>query len=156
MDIKSNPIEEKIQSNGFHSDEEKVYVNLIFSGMKAFREITIFMRAFNLTEPQYNILRILRGSYPTSLLAQDIQSRMIHNASNTTRLIDKLIEKKFVKKFKDKEDRRMIHHVITKNGLLLLNEIDPLLIIHCKETIQLNSTKLKQLSDLLDDLTKTL
>jgi len=156
MDSKSNLIEKNIQSKGFHSDEEKVYVNLIISGMKAFRDITIFMRSYNLTEPQYNILRILRGSYPTSLLGQDIQSRMLHNTSNTTRLIDKLIDKKYVKRFKDKEDRRMIHHVITTNGLLLLNEIDPLIIQHCKDTIQLNSTKLKQLGDLLDDLTQIL
>ncbi len=156
MEKKVKPIEDKIQSTGFHSEQEKVYVNLIFSGMKAFREITIFMRAFNLTEPQYNILRILRGSHPITLLGQDIQSRMIHNTSNTTRLIDKLIDKKFVKRFKDKDDKRMIHHMITKKGLLLLNDIDPLLIKHCKETIVLSKQKLSQLSVLLDDLTDTL
>ena len=156
MGTKSIPFGNKFQSKGFHSDEEKVYVNLIISGMKAFRDIIIFMRTYNLTEPQYNILRILRGSYPASLLGQDIQSRMLHNTSNSTRLIDKLIDKKYVKRFKDKEDKRMIHHEITTNGLLLLDEIDPLIIQHCKDTIQLNSTKLKQLGDLLDDLTQIL
>ena len=77
---------------------------------------------------------------------------MLHNRSNSTPLIDKLIDMKYVKIFKDKDDKSMIHYEITTNGLLLLDEIDPLINAHCKDTIQLNSTKLKQLSDLLEDL----
>jgi DNA-binding MarR family transcriptional regulator len=49
---------------------------------------------------------------------------MIHKMSNTTRLVDKLIEKKLVERCICKNNRRKIEITITQQGLDLLISID--------------------------------
>ena len=49
---------------------------------------------------------------------------MIHKMSNTTRLIDKLIEKKLVDRKICKDNRRKIEIFITDKGLEVLNHLD--------------------------------
>ena len=49
---------------------------------------------------------------------------MIHKMSNTTRLIDKLIEKEYVQRTICANNRRKIELFITPNGLQLLVDID--------------------------------
>ena len=55
------------------------------------------LKPYDLSIAQYNVLRILRGQKGNPLNLQDIQKRMINKMSNTTRLVDKLIKKNFVK-----------------------------------------------------------
>ena len=52
---------------------------------------------------------------------------MIHKMSNTTRLIDKLIDKKLVKRKICKDNRRKIEIFITQEGLDLLSQLDALI-----------------------------
>jgi len=49
---------------------------------------------------------------------------MIYKMSNTSRLIDKLIDKKLVKRSLCKENRRKVEIIITGMGLSLLSELD--------------------------------
>ena len=49
---------------------------------------------------------------------------MIYKMSNTSRLIDKLIDKKLVKRSLCKENRRKVEIIITAMGLSLLSELD--------------------------------
>jgi DNA-binding MarR family transcriptional regulator len=54
-----------------------------------------------------------------------IQDRMVHKNSNAGRLIDKLLDKGFVKRCICENNRRKIEITITKYGLDKLSEIDP-------------------------------
>jgi len=87
---------------------------------------------YGLTEPQYNVLRILKGVYPLRILKGvypdghprcEIINRMIDPSPDITRLIDRLIKKKLVKRMKDKDDKRMSVAKITDKGILLTDEI---------------------------------
>ena len=49
---------------------------------------------------------------------------MIHKMSNTTRLVDKLIDKLLVKRVVCPENRRRVNISITDKGLNLLSQID--------------------------------
>ena len=49
---------------------------------------------------------------------------MIHKMSNTTRLVDKLMEKKLVTRKTCKENRRKIEIFITDKGLEVLSQLD--------------------------------
>ena len=49
---------------------------------------------------------------------------MIYKMSNTSRLIDKLIDKKLVKRSLCKENRRKVEIIITGTGISLLSELD--------------------------------
>lgn len=145
-------IESEIQSKGFLSNQEKTFVNVILSGALFYTQINIFFKRYNLTEPQYNVLRILRGSYPKSMLTSDLQSRLLHKSSNATRLLKKIIEKDLIKSTQCKEDKRQYFHSLTPKGLALLTTIDPHLKKYCVEKITLSSSKLEQLNSLLDEL----
>ena len=84
-----------------------------------------FFKKYDLSGQQYNVLRILRGQKGKPANLATIQERMVHKNSNTTRLIDKLITKDLVERTICPENRRKVEIIITKNGLNLLNEIDP-------------------------------
>jgi len=84
-----------------------------------------FFKQHDISVQQFNVLRILRGQKGKPANLATIQERMIHKNSNTTRLIDKLILKDLVKRTICPENRRKIEIIITKNGLDLLETIDP-------------------------------
>jgi DNA-binding MarR family transcriptional regulator len=83
------------------------------------------MSKFELTMPQFNILRILRGAGEGVYLSVNtIKSRMVEISPNTTRLMDKLLEKKLIERERSSEDKRKVHVCISKTGMDLLSEID--------------------------------
>ena len=72
---------------------------------------------------QFNILRILRGA-KTKLNVNTVKERMIEKSPNTTRLMDKLCDKKLIDRIRNVKDKRIIEVKITKKGLDLLSVID--------------------------------
>lgn len=98
----------------------------MFKGSFVLNEINKLLKPFNITNQQYNVLRILRGQKHKAIMLSEIQDRMINKNSNTTRLIDKLIEKKYVTRTVNKTNRRKINVSITTTGLSFLEEIDTL------------------------------
>jgi len=76
---------------------------------------------------------------------------MIAKTSNTTRLVDKLLLKKFVTRNVCPENRRKIEVLITQKGLDILTELDPKVIEHENFfSKNLNSEELEQLNILLE------
>jgi DNA-binding MarR family transcriptional regulator len=77
---------------------------------------------------------------------------MIHKMSNTTRLIDKLIEGGYVNRFVCVKNRRKIEIFITKKGLELLNSLDDKL--ETKEQFLMNNLDNKEKEELMRLLSK--
>lgn len=76
-----------------------------------------------ITQQQYNILRILRGSnHPLSTL--QIRERMLDKMSDTSRIVDRLICKELVQKNACQSDKRLVDIVLTEKGLKLINKLD--------------------------------
>ena len=115
-------IEDTIQSK-FTSPQRKAIVNIRFTSNFLGNFQSHFMSKFDLTMPQFNILRILRGA-KGEINVNTVKERMIEKSPNTTRLMDKLIDKGFIIRSRCKEDRRVVFIKITENGLKLLSEID--------------------------------
>ena len=84
------------------------------------------LKPYEISEQQFNVLRILRGQKGIAANLSTVQDRMVHKMSNTTRLIDKLIQKKLVKRNVCERNRRKIELFITEDGLDLLKKIDPI------------------------------
>lgn len=82
-------------------------------------------KQFDLTQSQYNILRILRGAAPESLTAGTIKERMVNPKSDVTRLMDRLVTKGLISRQLKKDNRREMSIKITKKGLNLLEKIGP-------------------------------
>jgi DNA-binding MarR family transcriptional regulator len=54
--------------------------------------------AAGITSQQFNILRILRGSFPKPISTLQLRERMLEKMSDTSRIVDRLIAKGLVKK----------------------------------------------------------
>ena len=84
-------IEERVKAN-FSSEQQKVIINLRITSNFIAACQQQFMDRFDLTLPQFNILRILRGA-KGPINVNTVKDRMIERSPNTTRLMDKLIDK---------------------------------------------------------------
>lgn len=128
----------------------EVVVEVMRSGNVFSEHINTNLNPFGLTLQQFNVLRILRGRNGAAACLESITNDMIHRMSNTSRLVDKLIEKGLVKRAVCKENRRKVDIFITKKGLDLLKEIEPTLDKSEKEiTAALSKKEMEQLLQLI-------
>ncbi|WP_179320835.1 MarR family winged helix-turn-helix transcriptional regulator [Winogradskyella helgolandensis] len=125
-------------------------VNIYYTASWMKEDFLAALKPYDLSVEQFNVLRILRGQNGNPINLQDIQERMISKMSNTTRLVDKLIKKQFVKRTICKSNRRKVEILITDQGLQILKTMDP--IIDATEenmTKNLTQEELIQLNTLL-------
>jgi DNA-binding MarR family transcriptional regulator len=117
-------IEKDIQQDKFRNAHQKAAVNLIYTlGWMRERTKPIFGTE-DITLQQFNILRILRGSFPQPLSTLQIRERMLEKMSDTSRIVDRLIAKELVRKLTCKNDRRLVDVVISDKGKKLLERLD--------------------------------
>lgn len=129
----------------------RLFLNVMFTGVWLQQAVGQVLKPFDITEPQYNVLRILRGQHGASMNLYEIQNRMIQKMSNVSRLIDKLVAKKLVTRKESKENRRRVDITITQKGLDLLDELEPhILPIFKKISSNLTKEQAKQMGDWLD------
>lgn len=81
------------------------------------------LKPYQISEQQYNILRILRGA-GKAITVNEVKERMIQKSPNATRLMDKLCEKKLIDRRRCENDRRVVFIQINRKGLDLLDKID--------------------------------
>ncbi|NOT50068.1 MAG: MarR family transcriptional regulator [Chitinophagaceae bacterium] len=117
-------IDKDIQQAKFRNVHQKAAINLIYTvGWVRERTKSIFEQE-DITGQQFNILRILRGSFPEPLSTLQIRERMLEKMSDTSRIVDRLITKGLVKKITCKSDRRLVDVIITDKGKKLLEKLD--------------------------------
>lgn len=118
-------IEEEIkQEKKFATEYEKAAVNIMFTSGWLYNINAGRMKKHGITPEQFNVLRILRGSYPKPLMLGSVTCRMVDKASNATRLVEKLRQKGYVERELCVTNRRQVDIVITAKGLALLTKID--------------------------------
>lgn len=149
-------LKDDIQAKGFHSEQEKSFVNLIYTAALFEANFNKFIKPFGLSSQQYNVLRILRGQFPNSMSSGDLLSRMIHKMSNVSRLVNKLVEKGYVIRVVNANDKRNILVSITDLGLRFVTDLDKEVAAFQKTFIDLPSSKLKDLNLILDELRSSL
>ena len=116
-------LEKDINQPKFRSEYQKATVNLIFTYNWMNEQMKGFFENEGLTSQQFNILRILRGAgQPISTL--QIRQRMLDKMSDTSRIVDRLILKGFVKKVVCKTDKRLVDVSITEKGKKILSKLD--------------------------------
>lgn len=82
---------------------------------------------FGITQPQYNVLRILRGAGAGGLPTLAVRDRLVDEAPGITRLVNKLEHARLLRRERSTPDRRQVMCYITKEGLALLKRVDPLI-----------------------------
>lgn len=144
-------IEDAIQTKVNLPEPKKAVLNLLFTHHIILEKMSSILKNYGISVSQYNVLRILRGQKGNAVNMNLIQERMIAKTSNTTRLVDKLLHKKFVTRNVCINNRRKMEVQITDEGLSILNQTDPL-IDHCEHNFALNlsHSELIQLNFLLE------
>ncbi|MEC8615750.1 MAG: MarR family transcriptional regulator [Bacteroidota bacterium] len=102
-------------------------LSILKTSLRINKKLNDVFKKYEISEQQFNILRILRGQRGKPSSLKTIQKRMVHLMSNTTRLVDKLILKDFVSRETCKFNRRKIDIFITDKGLKFLDEINPII-----------------------------
>lgn len=133
----------------FANNKVKALLNIMYTANWIKSHQNDFFKTYGISPQQFNVLRILRGA-GKALKVQTIKERMIERSPNATRLMDKLCSKKLIERVACPEDRRVVHIEITKEGLMLLDDISK----NLKNDLldKLTEAEAEQLSSLLDKI----
>src|SRR5580765_1153439 len=117
-------LERDINQHKFRNEHQKSAINLIYTFNWMNEKLDKIFDQFDITQQQFNILRILRGAGGGPLSTLQIRQRMLDKMSDTSRIVDRLIIKGLVKKNICKTDRRLVDVSITEKGKKLLLKLD--------------------------------
>jgi DNA-binding MarR family transcriptional regulator len=145
-------IEEDIKSTNFEDNYHKAVINLSYT----YGWITNLSRPkfeqYNLTQQQFNILRILRGQYPKPATVNLLKERMIDKMSDASRIVDRLVQKGLVSRCTNNKDRRAVDIRISDEGLEILSKMDKEFKTSDMLKDNLTLEEAGQLSELLDKM----
>jgi DNA-binding MarR family transcriptional regulator len=116
-------IEQDIQQPNFRNEFQKMGINLLFTANWLNEQIGKMLSEEGVTQQQYNILRILRGS-ATPLSTLKIRERMLDKMSDTSRIVDRLIAKELVVKNTCEKDKRLVDIILSPKGIGLVDQLD--------------------------------
>ncbi|MBV1924709.1 MAG: MarR family transcriptional regulator [Flavobacteriaceae bacterium] len=146
-------IESEIKSTIELNINTKTVINILYTSKFIEDSFVTDLKPFDLSSQQYNVLRILRGQKGNPANLSTLQERMIDKSSNTTRLVDKLIQKDLAKRQICEANRRKVEIFITNKGLDLLKQLDPITEQKNKQLInKLSQEDLKIFNRILDTI----
>ncbi|WP_245598568.1 MarR family transcriptional regulator [Sporocytophaga myxococcoides] len=99
-------LEDEIKQKEFRNEFQKTAVNIIFTFNWLDARTRNFMKDYDLTPQQFNILRILRGQYPNPSTINLLKERMLDKMSDASRLVERLRIKELLERSPSSEDRR--------------------------------------------------
>jgi len=130
----------------FRNDYHKGLINLMFTVKQLSYDFLQSLKKHGLTEPQYNILKVLRGSRSECPFSIGfLKERMLDKNSDVSRIVDKLYEKGFIDRKENPTDRRQKDVEITDKGLALLSGMDD---CENKADTLLNNLSLEEIQEL--------
>lgn len=116
-------------------------------------QISLELKEFDITEPQYNVLRTLSDANGKPVTVQDLLDSMMQRSSNITRIVDKLIAKGLVIRQECPTNRRKMDITITSEGKRLLKKLDKKVYsFHQPMEDNLNNKELETLNKLIKKL----
>jgi len=125
LPTRGEALRKRLQQTRFRSPYHEAMLNLMVAALHVRDQMEQACREHEITEPQYNVLRILRGAGPAGHPRREIARRMISRAPDLTRLIDRLASRGLVERKRGEADRRHSVTRITKKGLKLLEDLQP-------------------------------
>lgn len=145
-------IGEEIQSDKFEDNYHKAVINITYTYGWLSNSFRCRFEKHNLTQQQFNVLRILRGQYPNPATINMIKERMLDKMSDASRIVDRLIQKGLVSRCTNNKDRRAVDIQISQAGLEVLSKMDEE--FKTRDLLKNNLTEEEagKLSDLLDKL----
>jgi len=139
------------QSKPFRSLREEVFLNVVRTATELQAYFAELLRAHDLSSPQYNVLRILRGAGDEGLHSGEIGERMVSRDPDVTRLLDRMERRGLIARLRGTTDRRVVSAHLTGEGRRLVDALDaPVAEMHARRLGHLSEQELRTLSDLLE------
>lgn len=145
-------IAEEIRQKEFKSAHQKAHLNVMFTSYWLIEQTKEVLKPFDITQQQFNVLKILKGRYPNSCTSNDIKEVMIDKGPDLTRMIDRLLDKGWVTREVCPENRRKLDITITKEGLSVIKKIEPKLKKQFIDQTKITSQEASELSRILDKM----
>jgi DNA-binding MarR family transcriptional regulator len=102
----------------------EAYLNLVRTADLVQRTVEHILKPQGLTQPQYNVLRILRGAGAGGLPVGELGARLVSHDPDVTRLVDRLERRALVERTRASGDRRVVLVRITAAGLAQIDQAD--------------------------------
>ena len=130
--------------------ERDAFLALLRASVRLSADLDALLDEHDLTEPQFNALRIVRGAGPRGLPVRQIAERLITRQPDVTRLVDRLDEAGLVPRRRCDEDRRVVYVLLTAKARGLLSKLDgPVDALHRRQFAGLTKGELRELTGLL-------
>ena len=142
-------LEEEIAQHQFAGEQQKAMINLLFTYHWAVSKMKSDFKPYDITMQQFNILRILRGQMPNPCTVNILKERMLDKMCDASRMVDRLLQKGFIERCVNKNDRRAVDIKISTEGLAILAKFDEITDPN-KLFSKLTDTEAKMLNQLLD------
>lgn len=144
-------VEEVIKTEKRIPLKSRSIIHLILVYNKLNEVLTKALRPYEVSLQQFNVLRILRGRKGVPANLSTINERMVSKMSNTTRLVDKLLQKGYVKRIVCESNRRKVEITITPAGEEVLLVMDKVVRMAEDELVKnFSPSELEQLNLLLN------
>lgn len=144
------------QTRPFHSIGAEAMIGIMRTAALIQREISAIVEPMGITQPQYNVLRILRGAGDEGIPTLAIRGRMVDASPGVTRLLDRLEAAGYARRERSAPDRRQVMCQITAAGLALLAQLDAPISAYDDAVVEmLSATEKRELIRMLDAIRKT-
>lgn len=125
IDLVSGKLQAELkQTRPFARIEEEAVLNVMRTAEVIERVLSDFLKGFDLSPVQYNVLRILRGAEPAGASCSQIGERLLTRDPDITRLLDRMESRGWIMRERSREDRRAVITRISETGMQLVNRID--------------------------------
>ena len=116
-------LEQEIKQKAFRSEQSKLIVNLIYTYNQLKSRIATVLKNEGVTMQQYNVLRIVNGSGEEGITTSEIREHMLDKMSDASRMVDRLESMELLLKQRDRDDRRVLHVLLTEKGQALVQRL---------------------------------
>ncbi len=103
--------------------QQRMVIDIIHTANWLDEKISIVLKAYGITHPQFNILKIVKATNPEPLSVKEIKDNIMFSNSDVTRLIDRLVAKELLCRQTCPINRRKVDIRITKKATAVLNKI---------------------------------
>ncbi|MGE0433588.1 MAG: MarR family winged helix-turn-helix transcriptional regulator [Planctomycetota bacterium] len=138
------------QQQPFNSLEEEAFLNLLRTASVLGAGVQETLRRVGLSQPQFNVLRILRGA-PEGLSGKEVGKRMVSRVPDVPRLLDRLERDGMIRRVRSESDRRVVLTFITDAGSHLLDQLEePIPAVLITRMAHMTREQIEQLIELLE------
>jgi len=141
----------ELKTEGRLEVAQQLFLNLVRTQDLLMRDVATLLKAHGLSEPQYNVLRVLRAAGDPGLPCRAIGRRMLTRVPDVTRLVDRLEAASLVERRRDiAADRRVVTIRLDSPGRQLLAKLDqPMIDLHTRQFAGLGQDEKRELKRLL-------